>query len=62
RLLINYCKIHLNLHQLYCNITEDNHASLKLFENHGFHIIGLKKDWNYVHGSYKNEYLLQRIN
>jgi diamine N-acetyltransferase len=61
-LLINYSKTHLNLHQLYCNISEDNQASLKLFTKHGFQIIGLKKDWNYTNGSYKNEYLLQRIN
>ncbi|GGG42773.1 GNAT family N-acetyltransferase [Bizionia arctica] len=61
-LLIQYCKTHLNLHQLYCNISEDNEASLKLFTKHGFQIIGLKKDWNLVNGSYKNEYLLQRIN
>ncbi|MFL0354455.1 GNAT family N-acetyltransferase [Xanthomarina sp. GH4-25] len=61
-LLIDYCKSHLNLHQLYCNISEENDASLKLFSKHGFQIIGLKKDWNYVDGSYKNEYLLQHIN
>lgn len=61
-LLINYCKTHLNLHQLYCNISEENLASLNLFEKHGFQIIGLKKDWNFINGSYKNEYLLQRIN
>jgi diamine N-acetyltransferase len=61
-LLIDYAKTHLNLHQLYCNISEDNQASLKLFAKHGFQIIGLKKDWNFTNGSYKNEYLLQRIN
>lgn len=61
-LLINYCYNHLNLHQLYCNISEDNIASLSLFTNQGFERIGLKKDWNYIDGSYKNEYLLQRIN
>ena len=61
-LLIKYCNTHLNLHQLYCNISEDNQASLNLFSKHGFEIIGLKKDWNLVNGSYKNEYLLQRIN
>ncbi|WP_204345467.1 GNAT family N-acetyltransferase [Psychroserpens algicola] len=58
-LLINYCKMHLDLHQLYCNISEDNTMSLKLFKNHGFEIVGLKKDWNFVNGSFKNEYLLQ---
>ncbi|RKE95053.1 GNAT family N-acetyltransferase [Ichthyenterobacterium magnum] len=60
-LLIAYSTTHLGLHQLYCNISEDNVASLKLFEGQGFYKIGLKKDWNYVNGSYKNEYLLQRI-
>ncbi|MGS2725873.1 GNAT family N-acetyltransferase [Psychroserpens sp. BH13MA-6] len=61
KLLIDYCKSHLDLHQLYCNISEDNNNSLKLFKNQGFQIIGLKKDWNYRHGSYVNEYLLQLI-
>nr|WP_321236621.1 GNAT family N-acetyltransferase [uncultured Psychroserpens sp.] len=58
-LLMNYCKLNLDMHQLYCNISEDNIMSQKLFKNHGFEIIGLKKDWNYIEGSYKNEYLLQ---
>ncbi|WP_299335649.1 GNAT family protein [uncultured Psychroserpens sp.] len=59
QLLKDYCKSQLALHQLYCNISEDNKDSLKLFKNHGFEIIGLKKDWNYINGSHKNEYLLQ---
>ncbi|MGY0392080.1 GNAT family N-acetyltransferase [Bizionia sp. KMM 8389] len=61
QLLITYTQSYLNLHQLYCNISEENNASLKLFEGEGFTNIGLKKDWNYVNGSFKNEYLLQRI-
>ncbi len=59
RLLIAYCKSQLGLHQLYCNISEGNNLSLKLFKNEGFEIIGLKKDWNYINGAFKNEYLLQ---
>lgn len=62
QLLINYCFSHLDLHQLYCNISQDNNASVKLFTNEGFQQIGLKKDWNYVNGSFKNEYLFQLIN
>lgn len=62
KLLINYCFTHLDLHQLYCNITEDNEASMKLFVHHGFEKIGLKKDWTYIQGAYKNEYLFQLIN
>lgn len=61
KLLIAYCANHLDLKQLYCNISEDNNMSLKLFKNHGFEIVGLKHDWNYKNGSFKNEYLLQRI-
>ena len=61
QLLTNYCFTHLNLHQLYCNISEDNDASIKLFTNQGFNQIGLKKDWILVNGTYKNEYLFQLI-
>lgn len=61
-LLVNYCFTHLRLHQLYCNITEDNLASIKLFEKQGFKQVGLKKDWNFINNSYKNEYLFQLIN
>ncbi|HKK11725.1 MAG TPA: GNAT family N-acetyltransferase [Flavobacteriaceae bacterium] len=61
KLLAQYCKAHLNLHQLFCNISEENEASLKLFQNQGFEIVGLKKDWNHIHNAFKNEYLLQKI-
>ncbi len=61
-LLINYCFNKLNLHQLYCSVTEENLSSLKLFVNQGFEKVGLKKDWNFVNGKFKNEYLLQLIN
>lgn len=62
QLLITYSFQHLNLHQLYCNITEDNKASVSLFTNQGFELVGLKKDWNFAKGNYQNEYLYQLIN
>lgn len=62
QLLINYSFNQLNLHQLYCNITEGNQASLNLFQNQGFEIVGVKKDWLFTNNIYKNEYLLQLIN
>lgn len=62
KLLIDYSFSHLGLHQLYCNISEGNKASIKLFSNQGFEKIGLKKDWNYINGLYKNEYVYQLIN
>jgi len=61
KLVLDYCFTHLGLHQLYCNISEENTASLKLFEKFNFKKIGLKKDWNLVNGVYKNEFLLQLI-
>jgi diamine N-acetyltransferase len=62
KLVVNYSFKKLQLHQLYCNISEENTASIKLFENEGFKQVGLKKDWNFVEGHYKNEYLYQLIN
>jgi len=62
QLLVKYSFTHLGLHQLYCNISEENQTSTKLFETQGFKKVGLKKEWNYVNGSYKNEYLFQLIN
>tara|TARA_R110002050_G_scaffold74772_5_gene160203 strand:+ start:19108 stop:19632 length:525 start_codon:yes stop_codon:yes gene_type:complete len=62
KLLIDYSFSHLGLHQLYCHVSEENDASVKLFTKQGFKKVGLKEDWNYVNGSYKNEYLFQLIN
>lgn len=62
KLLVDYCFGHLGLHQVYCNVSEDNEASINLFKKTGFHEIGLKKDWNLSAGKFKNEYLFQLIN
>ncbi|MFD2552115.1 GNAT family N-acetyltransferase [Bizionia sediminis] len=61
KLVTQYAKTHLNLHQLFCNIEAGNTASLHLFKQQGFTSVGLKKDWNYANGTFKSEYLLQRI-
>ena len=45
KFLINYSKTHLSLHQLYCNVLEDNIQSLNLFKSANFVEIGLKKDY-----------------
>lgn len=60
-LLIKYAFTHLNFHQLYCNITTDNDASIKLFTQLGFEIIGTKKQWIWSGDAWKNEYILQLI-
>ncbi len=62
KIIIKYSFSFLNLHQLYCNIAENNENSLKLFKNNGFEIIGLKKDWNFNGKEFENVFLLQQIN
>jgi len=61
QLLIKYAFTYLGVHQLFCNISEDNKPSINLFESCGFIQIGLKKDWNFVNDTYKNEFLYQLI-
>lgn len=61
-LICNYCFTHLDLHQVYANVTEDNSASIHLFEKNKFEKVGVKKDWIITGGKYKNEILYQLIN
>ena len=59
--LITYCFSHLQVHQLYANITSDNTNSIALFEKHKFSKIGVKQDWILSEGKYKDEILFQLI-
>ena len=61
-LLIEYAFFNLNLHQLYANIGAENEASKALFTKFGFEMIGVKKDWTFVNGKYKDEAIFQLIN
>lgn len=60
-LLCNYAFSALGLRQLYANVTDDNLASIHLFEKMGFERVGVKKDWIFFNGTYKNEILYQKI-
>ena len=60
-LLINYSFSHLQLHQLYANITSDNSRSLALFKKHKFDEVGVKKEWILYEGKFKDEVLFQLI-
>ncbi|MEM6687721.1 MAG: GNAT family N-acetyltransferase [Bacteroidota bacterium] len=62
QLVCKYAFKHLQVHQLYANIGEDNEASIKLFESVGFQKSGIKKDWICVDGGFKNELLYQKLN
>lgn len=60
--LIKYSFHTLQLHQLYCNITEDNDDSLSLFQRKGFQLIGTKRDWLIFPKGLKDEFMFQLIN
>lgn len=62
QLVLNYGFSFLGINQVYVNISEDNHLSINLFEKFNFELIGVKKDWNYVNGQFKNERMYQLIN
>lgn len=60
-LVIAYAKQHLQLKQLYANIATDNTASERLFYKFEFELIGIKKAWNKVGDTYKDEAMYQLI-
>lgn len=60
-LLIEYAFQKLQLHQLYANIAMANVASVSLFTNFGFQLVGIKKDWIRTNNSYADEALYQLI-
>lgn len=61
QLLCDYGFTTLGLRQLFANVMEDNLTSLYLFKKMGFEEVGIKKDWIYSNGEFKNEILLQKI-
>ncbi len=62
KLTCNYAFTHLNVHQIFASITEENKGSIQLFKKAGFEKTGIKKDWIFSEGNYKNEILYQLIN
>jgi diamine N-acetyltransferase len=60
-ILINYCFSHLNVHQLYANISANNLKSISLFTKHDFKEVGIKKDWLLLNGKFIHEILFQLI-
>jgi len=59
--LIDYCFTILDLHQIYCNICENNKESLSLFEKLNFTIVGKKKEWIRKKEKWEDEFLLQLL-
>ncbi len=61
QLLTEYAFNKLDMHQLFANIAADNVSSLEMFKKCGFVMIGIKKEWLNVNGSWNDECLLQLI-
>jgi diamine N-acetyltransferase len=59
--MIGYARDTLHLHQLFCNISEDNHQSLRLFEKLGFLRCGSRREWLIAPDGWKDEYMYQLI-
>lgn len=59
KLVCDYAFAQLDVNQVYAGITEDNHASIQLFEKAGFEQNGVKKAWTYLEGVYKDELFYQ---
>lgn len=61
KMVCDYAFNHLDVHQVHAGITEDNEASIQLFENAGFVRGGVKKAWTFRGNVYKDEYFYQLI-
>lgn len=59
QLVLHYCFDVLMVHQVFCNISASNTASLRLFEKMGFEIVGRKKDWTRTPQGFEDELILQ---
>ncbi len=57
----SFAKDNFNLHQLFCDISEENIACLRLFIKNGYNKCGTKKEWIWNSGSWTNAISLQKI-
>ncbi|GEQ86673.1 acetyltransferase [Patiriisocius marinistellae] len=62
KLVCEYAFEKLEAHQIFANITNDNKASIKLFENIGFKKSGTKIDWIKTKDGFKSESIYQLFN
>ena len=61
RLLCDYAKIHLGLHQLWAIINRANQPSLQLFSTAGFRSCGSLRSWIRIGESYSDALFYQRL-
>jgi diamine N-acetyltransferase len=50
------------LHQLYCSVATDNEASLALFRQAGFQVVGKRLQWLRTPQGWLDVWELQKIN
>ncbi len=60
-LLCKYGADIIHLHQLFCNVHENNQASINLFKAAGFSKCGQLSDWSLQNGNWVNAIVMQRI-
>ena len=60
-LLITYAQDVLQLHQLHADINANNKQSLYVFQQAGFVISGIKKDWLWLNHRWQDQVHLQKI-
>lgn len=61
KLLEKYCFKHLDMNQVYANISFENIESIGLFESLGYQKVGVKRDWIKTAKGYADEILYQKI-
>lgn len=61
RLLCDYAKDRLHLHQLYVYVPEWNRESVRLFEKCGFTVTAELKDWLRSKDGYNSVFLMQKM-
>lgn len=59
--IIGYAADTLHLHQLFCNISEDNTQSIRVFEKLGFISSGIRREWLITQNGWKDEYIYQLL-
>ena len=60
-ILISYAFTTLRLNQLFCNISNDNEPSIRLFKKLGFQLCGVKKEWLRDGEFWKDELMFQLL-
>ncbi len=60
--LLHYCRVTLQLHQVYAIVPAANEASMRLFRSCGFRTSGRLRSWLRRAGSYSDAIIFQKLN